>query len=139
MKKIRFGSFRPGESGARKGLGDLESDIMELIWLRDLSTVREVHGFLEQKRPIAYTTVMTVMGRLADKGILLRERDGKQYLYRPAISKDEFNESMFNSLLSDLGDNKVALLSYFVENVTTDKETLDELERLIKEKRQGLS
>lgn len=136
MKNFKVGNFRPSESGVRKALGDLEADIMELCWQRDISSVREIHEMLEQGREIAYTTVMTVMGRLADKGILRKEREGKQYLYAPAVSKEEFSQTMFMSLMKGFkADFGAQALAFFVENLTEDNETLDELERLIQEKR----
>ncbi|HEY3375394.1 MAG TPA: BlaI/MecI/CopY family transcriptional regulator [Candidatus Aquicultor sp.] len=136
---FRVGNLRLGESGVRKALGDLEADIMELVWQRDIASVREIHGLLEQNRDIAYTTVMTVMSRLADKGILKKERDGKQYLYAAAISKAEFSQTMFDLVMKgfhiDLG---ARALAFFVDSLTEDESTLDELERLIQEKRKQL-
>lgn len=136
MKRFKLSSFRPAESGIRKALGDLEADIMELVWQKDVTSVREVHEALEADRDIAYTTVMTVMSRLSDKGILQKEREGKHYLYRPVISKEEFSRTMFTSVVSgfkaDLGKQA---LSFFVESLTEDEDTLKELERLIREKR----
>ncbi|MDI6816204.1 MAG: BlaI/MecI/CopY family transcriptional regulator [Actinomycetota bacterium] len=139
MKRFKLGSFRPSESGVRKMLGDLEADIMELVWEKDQASVREIHGLLERDREIAYTTVMTVMSRLAEKNILFQERNGKQYLYKALLSKEEFNEIMFVSVFTgfqeDLGKQA---LSYFVENISEDTATLDELERLIQHKRRQI-
>lgn len=136
MKKFKVGSFRPSESGSRKVLGDLEADIMDLIWEHETVSVREIHAILERDREIAYTTVMTVMSRLSDKGILQKERDGKHYLYRPAITKDEFSRTMLASMLSGIKDDfGRQALAFFVDSLTEDDETLDELERLIQEKR----
>ncbi|MBE0447716.1 MAG: BlaI/MecI/CopY family transcriptional regulator [Actinobacteria bacterium] len=139
MKRFKLSSFRPAESGIRKALGDLEADIMELMWQRDIASVREIHKALKMDRDIAYTTVMTVMSRLSNKGILQKERDGKHYLYKPAVSKEEFSQTMFSSMVggfkADLGSQA---LSFFVESLTEDEETLGELERLIQEKRKRI-
>lgn len=139
MKRFKLSSFRPAELGVRKALGDLEADIMELMWQRDIASVREIHEALGRDRDIAYTTVMTVMGRLSDKGILQKERDGKHYLYKPALTKEEFSQTMFSSVVSgftsDLGRQA---LSFFVESLTEDEDTLSELERLIQEKRKQI-
>lgn len=139
MKRFKLSSFRPAESGIRKALGDLEADIMELVWQKDITSVREIHEDLEASREIAYTTVMTVMGRLSDKGILQKERDGKQYLYKPAVTREEFSQTMFDSVVSgfraDLGRQA---LSFFVESLTEDEDTLSELERLIQAKREQI-
>ncbi|HZD58930.1 MAG TPA: BlaI/MecI/CopY family transcriptional regulator [Anaerolineae bacterium] len=139
MKRFKLGSFRPTESGIRKALGDLEADIMELMWQKDIASVREIHEALEIDRDIAYTTVMTVMSRLADKGILQKERDGKHYLYAPAVTREEFSRTVFSSVVggikADLGKQA---LSFFVENLMEDEDTLSELERLIQEKRKQI-
>ncbi|MHB8840525.1 MAG: BlaI/MecI/CopY family transcriptional regulator [Candidatus Aquicultor sp.] len=136
MKKFKVGSFRPSESGSRKVLGDLEADIMDLIWEREIVSVREIHALLGCNREIAYTTVMTVMSRLSDKGILQKERDGKHYLYSAAITKDEFSQTMLASMIGGMKDDfGRQALAFFVDSLTEDDETLNELERLIQEKR----
>lgn len=136
MEKIKLSRFRPGKTGLQKALGDLEAEIMELVWKEEEVSVRHIHQLLEKKREIAYTTVMTVMGRLADKGLLKKEKLGKMYIYQAALSEEEFNDSMAGSILSGLGgDLTRATLAYFVDNISTDEETLAELERMIKEKR----
>jgi predicted transcriptional regulator len=71
-------------------LGGLESKVMEVLW--DASSplsVREVHDVLNESADLAYTTVMTVLDRLAKKHILLRDRDGKAWLYRVAASREQ--------------------------------------------------
>jgi predicted transcriptional regulator len=140
MEKIKLSRFRPGKTGLQKALGDLEAEIMELVWKEEEASVRDIHRLLEKKRDIAYTTVMTVMGRLAEKGLLEKEKLGKMYLYRPALSEEEFNRSITGSSLSGLkGDLAQATLAYFVDNLSSaDDETLAELERMIQEKRKSL-
>jgi predicted transcriptional regulator len=71
-------------------LGGLETKVMEVLW--DASSplsVREVHDVLNESADLAYTTVMTVLDRLAKKQILLRDRDGKAWLYRAAESREQ--------------------------------------------------
>ena len=73
-------------------LGDLERVVMEHLWeaagvgdtLFEGATVREVHLRFEGEREIAYTTVMTVLDRLAKKDLVTRERDGRAWRYSPA-------------------------------------------------------
>jgi predicted transcriptional regulator len=60
--------FRPSEKGLRKVFGELEADIMEVIWRRGRVTVQDVWADLQKDRALAYATVKTVMNRLADKG-----------------------------------------------------------------------
>ncbi|GAB3622802.1 BlaI/MecI/CopY family transcriptional regulator [Mariniluteicoccus endophyticus] len=69
-------------------LGDLEQKVMEVLWhAPGPRSVRDVHDVLTTSRDLAYTTVMTVLDRLAKKGIVARERDGRQWLYVPAHSR----------------------------------------------------
>ena len=97
-------TFHPGRSGLRKLLGDLEADIMQAVWDRgDVEvTVREIHEALEASRKIAYTTVMTVMGNLARKGLLQAERSGKAHLYRASQSYEQFTEQAVGRIVEEL-------------------------------------
>lgn len=97
--------FRPDRPGIRKALGDLEADIMEVVWARapaHATTVREVFEALSRRRPIAYTTVMTTMARLARKNLLRVEKLGAAYVYSPALSGDEFVSRMVDRVLKNL-------------------------------------
>ena len=70
-------TFRPDRPGIRKVLGDLEADIMEVIWARPTdtgTTVRDVFEVLYANRRIAYTSVMSTMTRLAKKKLLWAEK-----------------------------------------------------------------
>ncbi|MCL5291529.1 MAG: BlaI/MecI/CopY family transcriptional regulator [Actinobacteria bacterium] len=126
--------FRPLEAGARRALGDLEAEIMDQMWLCECASVRDIHQRLGYRR-LAYTTVMTVMSRLADKGLLKKKKDGKHYDYTTSISRAEFEDSIARSLISGLAGSlgSVALAS-FVEGIE-DERVLCELEELIREKR----
>jgi predicted transcriptional regulator len=86
-------SFRFNQTGLRKFLGDLECEIMELVWKKanPTVTVREVYDILRRERQIAYTTVMTTMVRLAEKGLLrIVDKVGLANCYAPAEGKAEF-------------------------------------------------
>lgn len=86
-------TFRVNQTGLRKFLGDLECEIMELVWKKanPTVTVRDIYDSLRQKRTIAYTTVMTTMVRLAEKGILkIVDKVGLANCYTPAESREEF-------------------------------------------------
>ena len=83
-------------------LGSLEKEVMRLLWQRGETTVRDAHAELSRSRRIAYTTVMTVMQRLAEKGILLRKQDGAAYRYRPAADGDAFFRGLVRELVVSL-------------------------------------
>jgi len=141
MEPVKFNRFRPGKKGLQKALGDLEAEIMELVWREKEVCVRDVHYQIGLERDIAYTTVMTVMCRLSEKGFLKKEKAGKMYLYRPALSKEEFHRSIAGSIISGLGNELAkASLAYFIDNLPeTDETSLAELEELIKAKRKKLN
>lgn len=121
-----------------KVLGELESEVMEIIW-QSLSpvSVRGITNNLQKKRKIAYTTVMTIMGRLVDKGLLNRQQEGRAYLYKSAVSKDKFlsriSRQIIKNFVSSFGDVAVA---HFVEEVgKLSSAKRVKLHRLLKEAR----
>ncbi len=97
--------FSPTKDGLVKVLGPLETEIMQVLWQEKRSTVKKVHRKLSQQRDIAYTTVMTTMGRLAEKGVLNRHREGLAYVYAPAISEEEFVTMVVHQVLDGLMDD----------------------------------
>ena len=118
-------------------LGPLEARVLDALWARDrAASVRD----LQPEFPaIAYTTLMTTLDRLHRKGVLAREKQGRAFVYAPAASRDEFRAAIAGAPLSSmLADPAGAgpLLSFFVDAVSrSDEALLDELERLIREKR----
>jgi len=119
-----------------KVLGDLESEVMEVIWQSSSPVlVRNVTEILQKKRQIAYTTVMTIMNRLVDKGILSRKQDGRAYLYKGAVSKDKFltriSRQIIKNFIANFGEAAVA---HFVEEVgKLSPAKRAELRKLLKE------
>lgn len=102
-----------------KVLGELESEIMEIIWREPQSvSVKDITLMLAKKRPIAYTTVMTVMTRLSNKGILNRHISGNSYIYQPKVSREKFVaiavHGIFSSALSSLGEG---VLAHFIKEI----------------------
>lgn len=107
------------------GLGELELAIMDYIWKQDRPiTVPEVHDHLIKKRRLAYTSTMTVMSRLHEKGLLGRSEDRRPYTYWPALAREDYSAELMVGVLSELGNRKAAL-SRFVERMgRRDVETL---------------
>ena len=92
---------------------------MEIIWQQKAPiAVRDVTEKLQEKREIAYTTVMTVMGRLVEKGILTRKLHGISYLYETTVTRDKFIANtvhhVFTSTVSALGEASAA---YFIKEI----------------------
>jgi predicted transcriptional regulator len=99
--------------------------------------VRDVFQELYKERDIAYTTVMTVMGRLAKKGLLDKRAVGNAYIYSPTVSREDFARSVIKSILSGLVDEFYEpVLSQFVNSlVAKDKDRLSKLAELIDEEK----
>ena len=101
-------------------LGPLETAVMERLWKRP-ATVREVYDGLGRSRGLAYTTVMTVMVRLHAKGLLARERNGKNYLYHAVYTKDEhrarISRDLARGLVSQFGDAALAAFTAELDDV----------------------
>ncbi|MFC5261084.1 BlaI/MecI/CopY family transcriptional regulator [Kribbella qitaiheensis] len=118
-------------------LGDLERLVMEQLWAADDAlTVREVHERLAGTRDLAYTTVMTVLDRLAKKHLTERERDGKAWRYKAAAPREEMAADLMRDALDRAGDRREALVR-FVGQVSDEEAALlrDALARL--EAREG--
>ena len=113
----------------KKLLGSLELEVMEFMWRAEEGTVQQVAGAINRRRPIAYTTVMTVMGHLVDKGLLARTMEGKRYRYLVAWSRDEFlhetSKNKVHSLVNDFGDLAIAQFLGEIDNI--ERSRLEEL------------
>ncbi len=132
--------LRSGKKGLELRLHDLEATIMDVVWSKRLSSfaVGDVLAILEKQRDIAYTTVMTTVTRLYEKGILQRERDGKRYLYSPTLTREEFMESTAREVLDEAvgGHQAMAMLAEKVSEASAGE--LDDLEALIQKRREEL-
>jgi predicted transcriptional regulator len=103
---------------ARLGTGELEARVMDVLWDRGgWLTPGEVHEALNAERPLAYTTVMTILVRLWQKGRLDRQRDGRAYAYRPQQSREEHAAARMAQLLVAARDRPAAL-AHFVDSLT---------------------
>jgi len=110
---------------------------MRVIWQRGEASVEEVRGSLDRDKKPAYTTVMTVMSRLAEKGVLERRKQGRAFLYRAAAEQSEVAGSMLTNLVDRLyagsPGRAIAHLIETEEDVGDDE--LARLEELIRERR----
>src|SRR3954447_20482144 len=99
------------------GLGDLERDVMAQLWAApEPLTVRQVCDRLSRERDLAYTTVMTVLDRLAKKGVVTQERADRAYRYAPTQSREEMTAAVMLDALSATPDGAArdAALAHFV-------------------------
>jgi BlaI family transcriptional regulator, penicillinase repressor len=124
---------------APRPLGDLERLVMERLWAASAAlTVREVHEQLAGTRELAYTTVMTVLDRLAKKKLTERERNGKAWRYRAAAPREELAADLMRDALDRAGDRREALVR-FVGQVSDEEAALlrEALSRLDSQEKAG--
>ena len=103
-------------------LGDLESRVMEQLWQAGRpQSVREVHAVLAGERDIAYTTVMTVLDRLAKKGLATREQAGRAYRSAAAHTREELGPEVMHTAWEARAAERSAALVAFVGRVSDDE------------------
>lgn len=128
--------FRPREKGLRKVFGELEAGIMEAVWRRGRVTVQDVWRELRKERELAYATVKTVMGRLAEKGYLRRRTEERAHVFEPTRTREAFlrevSEEVLAGLFADFGE---PILAQLVASAGGDAAALERLQALIAERR----
>ena len=108
-------------------LGSLEAKIMRVMWDRagEYLLVRDVLGLLPDR--LTYTSVMTVMNRLYEKGLLRRRRRGRAWSYRSAVSREAFAAATMAEALDVADDRRAALLHFVADLKAEEAETLRRL------------
>jgi len=122
----RIDQPREDDDGLHKLLGPLEIEVMEALWARGSATVREIATTLNAQRPVAYTTVMTIMIHLAEKGLLRRiPLDKRTHLYEVALSREEFAQQasgrVVRALIQDFGDMALAQFAAALEEASPEQ------------------
>lgn len=117
-----------------KRLGQLEAEVMDLLWSRTRPvSVRDVLEDLRSDRPIAYTTVMTVLDNLHRKDFVTRHKDGRAYLYEPAQSREQHTAELMETVLSGSRNPGATLLQFVgqmpAEEIALLRAALEDVER----------
>lgn len=135
-----FWGFKSSREILESRLGSLEREVMAVVWQAGEISVRDAAERLAT--PAAYTTVMTTMDRLFKKRLLARRKLGRAFLYSATATREEMEGAVATELVQSLlqrhGGEPLPLLSSLVDAVSDrDRALLDELERLIREKRRA--
>ncbi|MEM8929952.1 MAG: BlaI/MecI/CopY family transcriptional regulator [Acidobacteriota bacterium] len=122
-------------SDPRLQLTEQELEIMKVIWQApDAVTVRDVYEVLLERRKVAYTTVMTMMGILEKKGHLTREKAGRAYCYRPVRSRKTSQAGLLRDFVERVFDGSARpLLLALAEEEQISEDDLDAIRRKIEE------
>src|SRR4051794_1773778 len=114
----------------------VELEILKVIWERGEATVREVYLDLAQTRKIAYTTVLTMMGILEQKGHLTKSPGERANIYRAAHPRESVVRNMVNEFIGRVFSGSAKpLLVHLVDDASLDHEEIAEIEARLKEKR----
>jgi len=130
--------LRRKAAGLASMFGALELRILDAIWRRETDV--SVRDLVADFPSAAYTTLMTTMDRLHRKGVLERKKQGRAFVYHARYTRAELESGVAASALESLLEGGAAepVLSFFVDEVTRhDERLLDELERLVLEKRRA--
>ena len=143
MKTPRFllRGFRPPREIACFALGKLERQVLEETWRIGEVSVRDIYRAFDQR--IAYTTLMTTLDRLYKKNLLDRRKDGRAFLYSANVSQEDLDrgikEDVVDGLLGHGADGVQPVLACIVDTISErDRELLDELDRLVQEKKREM-
>lgn len=116
-------------------LSEPQLALMRVLWSKPNSTVIEVVDAMRQSRPLAHTTIATMLMRLEKRGLITATKEGRQLIYRANLSESEIQKSMVAELLSSvfLGNAK-ALLSHLLKEDEIKAEDLEQIRQRLNQK-----
>ena len=126
--------------GYGKILGHLEQDILDVLWLRAEASGKEIFREIKRTRMIAITTVLTVLERLCNKGLITKIKGESVFIFRPVYTKEEFACQVSNGVLKGIIEISAsgAAASFVDMLADTDPAELDRLTALIKKKKKEM-
>ncbi|WP_165998547.1 BlaI/MecI/CopY family transcriptional regulator [Bacillus sp. Cs-700] len=101
---MKIQQFKTNETGLNRFFGSLEAKIMDILWDGPEMTIKDVKQKLDQEKSTNFNTVMTVMNRLVDKGVLAKRTEKRTSMFTPVFSKEEFLQTQSKELTQDLMD-----------------------------------
>ena len=126
----------------RKGkiLTELELELMHVLWRKGSASVQDIRDALANERPLAYTSISTMMGILEKKGYVTHETVGRTYVYTPVVERNRAQRSLVHNLLQRLFHGSPALLMLNViatEDISTSE--LDHIRRAIDRRKRDMA
>lgn len=119
-------------------LSDLQLAVMRALWEQPDASTAEVAEALRASRPLAHTTVATMLTRLEKRGLIAVQRDGRQLTYRALVSESQVQRSMVSGLVSNLFQgNAQALLSHLLREDEIGAADLEQIRALLERKGGG--
>lgn len=113
-------------------LTDLQLAIVRILWDREECTVAAAQAALLPERPLAQTTVATILTRLEKRGVVAHRPNGRQFVYRALVTEGDVRLSMVRELTNMLfGGSSVALISHVLHDRGVSDQDLGELRRIV--------
>lgn len=136
---MKIQNFKYSEKGLNRFFGPLEAKIMDILWARTECSIKDVQRMLDQERNLNFNTIMTVMNRLLEKGILTKRVEGRTSLFRPVHSKADFmdiqSKEITHELMEDFGP---LVVNHMIEALDdADPQLLSLLEQKIESLKKG--
>lgn len=120
-------SQRESADAVARYLGDLQAEVLAVLWRLGDATVREVVGEMNanRRRELAYTTVLTIISRLSARGLLSRTAEGRGFRYRPTKSREELlaelSDELIDRLIDDFGEIALAQLGARMDGLDPER------------------
>ncbi|MBD3671962.1 MAG: BlaI/MecI/CopY family transcriptional regulator [Planctomycetaceae bacterium] len=115
-------------------LGGRQLAIMRLLWEHGESTVADIQNTLDVERPLAYSTVATVLSRMEQKGLVTHRSEDRVYHYRAAISQSETGDSIVGELVERIfGGSPSELVNHLLSSDQVDAEELQRIKELVRD------
>ncbi len=118
----------------REGLGELQLQVMEIVWQRGSATVAEVHEELGRTRALAYTTALSTLRGLERRGHVSHTREGRAHRFHARVSREDYTRQRVDRLVSTLFSGQAEkLMSHLLGSETLDPKTLGGIRRLLED------
>ncbi len=112
---------------------------MKLLWAGREATVAELHERLQEAKPLAYTTIATMLRKMEDRGLVRHRVDGRSFVYRAAVREDAVTRGMANHLVDRLFEGSLTdVVSLLLSTREVSRDELSQLEALIAERKKEL-
>lgn len=126
--------FHPGRPGLASAFGPLEAAVMDVVWAADgpFSVSDVMAGLSRRKKPLAYSTIKTILTNLTDKGYLIKRADGRANVFSAKQSRVDFERDLVGGVVGSLlRDYRNPLLAHLADELAGDPQSIKEFERLL--------
>ena len=116
---------------------EAELEILQALWELEPTTVRAIHDLLSKKKEVGYTTTLKQMQRMFEKGMITRNEEGRPHLYSTILKEKKVKQSLLDRLLhSAFKGSAIELIQHALGRAEVGNEEIEELEKLIQQKKQ---